>query len=474
MKTKLSKKKKMIIVIVIIVILVIVGLVALSMAMQSMLSMGMPVSTATVSQGDIVQEMDFSGTVVTEETKVYFSPVTGRIETVDVAVGDQVQAGDSLLTYDLTELEQVSEEAALQAKAEGYGIDATMLTLQKAQNDQVAAARNYDEAMQYVNHYSACLESATRQYNEAMAVKTEYDTLKATVNQYKIQQAENTQPNPELANLITQGENRLNELAGQLAQYDFAALESAVTTCSNDLNEYKAQAQQYKAEKTDDPSLVSQQAQQSALRELNNLSKERATEDLETARAGLHADFDGVVTEIGAVAGQTAAEGMQMFVLQSTEDLKVAVSVTKYDLAQISVGQKAVITINGKEYEGVVTKIDGMAQVNAAGASVVTADIHINNPDEVIYLGIEAKVKIESDKEENVLLVPIESVNYDTKGAFCYVVEDGVIVRKEIEVGISSDTQVQILSGLSVGEQVITEVTTDLEEGMAVTPVTEE
>ncbi len=378
------------------------------------------------------------------------------------------------MTYDLEELEKNSEQAALQAKAEGYGIDATMQTLQQSQKEQTEAARNYDEAMQYVNHYSACLESATRQYNEALAVKNEYGTLKATVDQYKIQQAENEQPNPELTNLVTQGENRLNELAAQMAQYDYAALEGAVTICSNDLNEYKAQAQQYKAEQRDDPSLGSQQAQQSALRELNNLSKEQASEELELAKAGVHADFNGVLTEVDAVAGQTVTEGMQIFVLQSTENMKVSVEVTKYDLSKIDVGQKAVITINGREYEGVVTRIDGMAKVNAAGASTVTADIHINNPDDAIYLGIEAKVKIESDREENVYLAPIESVNYDTKGAFCYVIENGVIVRKDVEAGISSDTRVQILSGLSVGDQVITQVTTDLAEGMAVTPVTEE
>lgn len=470
---KLSKKKKWLIIIAVLAVIVI-AIVALNILVMNLSSMGMPVSVATVSQGDIAQEMDFSGTVMTEETKVYFAPVSGKIETVDVAVGDQVKTGDSLMTYNLEELQEISEETALQAKADGYGIDANMKSIQKAQSDQIEAVQNYDEAMQYVNHYSACLESASRQYNEALAVKVEYDTLKATVDQYKIQQAENEVPNSELANLITQGEARLNELSAQMAKYDYAALEGAVATCSNDLNEYKALAQQYEAQKTDDPSLASQKAQQSVLQELNELSKEHAADDLETAKAGVQADFAGVVTEVDAVAGQTAAEGMQMFVLQSTEDLKVSVEVTKYDLAQLCVGQTAHLTINGNVYEGTVTKINGMAQINAAGASTVTADIHINNPDEGIYLGIEAKVKIESANVENAFIVPIACVNYDTQGAFCYVVEDGVIVRKDVEAGISSDTHIQILSGLEKGEQVITEVTTDLAEGMAVIPMPEE
>lgn len=467
---KWIKKKKWL---VLILALAVIGIVIISAFIKFVgnLSAAVPVPVATVSGGDLVQQMDFSGTVMTEETKVYFAPVAGEIATVEAAPGDLVKSGDVLMTYDLEALEQISRESELQAKAEGYGIDATMQTIQKSQSDYAKAVKDYDEAMQYVNHYSACLESASREYNQALGVKTEYETLKATVDQYKIQQAENEEPNPELANLIAQGEARLNELAGQMAQYDYAALEGAVTTCSNDLNEYKALAQQYKAEKIENPSLASQSAQQSVLRELNDLSKEKADDDLETAKAGVKADFNGVITQVDAVEGQTVAPGMQMFMLQSTDDLKVSVSVSKYDLAKIRVGQKAEITINGSVYTGSVEKINGMAQANAQGSATVTADIHIDDPDGNIYLGIEAKVKIKSDAVENALLVPVECVNYDTKGAFCYVVKDGMLFRKDVEAGLSSDTQIQIIRGLEKGEQVVTQVTGELSEGMEVTPM---
>lgn len=465
---KWTKKKKWLVGI---IALAVVGIIILNVVVMSGASTAMPVSVATASGGDLVQQLDFSGTVMTGETKVYFAPVAGEIAAVEVAQGDMVKSGDVLMSYNLEPLEEISRQSELQAKAEGYGIDATMQTIQKSQSDYAQAVKNYDEAMQYVNHYSACLESASRDYNQAMTVKAEYDALKAAVDQYKIQQADNEEPNPELANLIAAGEARLNELSAQMAQYDYAALEGAVATCSNELNEYKALAQQYKAEKIENPSLASQSAQQSVLRELNNLSKEKADDDLETARKGLKADFNGVITEVNAVAGQTVSPGMQLFMLQSTDDLKVSVNVNKYDLVQIKVGQKAEITINGVLYEGTVTKINGMAQVNATGAATVTAEVHIDHPDDNIYLGIEAKVKIQSDVVENALLVPIECVNYDTKGAFCYVVEDGVLVRRDVEAGISSDTQIQIISGLKEGDMVITEVTSELSEGMEVTPM---
>lgn len=470
MKTKWSKKKTIILIIAIIAVVAVAFIGVIAMAMSA-LSAGMPVEVATVSQGSIAQEMDFSGTVMTEETKVYFAPVSGRVESVNVAVGDTVKAGDKLLSYDMEELEKNDEIADLQAEAEAHGINASITSISNVQSNQVEAVQNYEEAMQYVYHYSACLEKANAQYSEAMAVKMEYETLKATVDQYKIKQGEYTQPNAELAALISDGEAELATLQAQMAQYDYAALENAVTICSNNMNEYKALAQQYEAQKTDDPSLASQKAQQSALRELNQLNREQAEEDLETARAGIKADFDGVVTTVEAVEGQILSEGMQMFTLQSIEDLKVSITLTKYDLEQFRIGQKAQIIINGVEYEGAVVKINGMAQVNANGASTISADIHIENPGTGIYLGTEAKVNIKSDTRENVLLVPVSCVNYDTQGTFCYVIEDGVVVRREVEVGISSDDYMEIVNGLHREDQIITRVTAELTEGMKVTPI---
>lgn len=468
----LIKKKKWLIIFGVLAVVLVMFIGATTM-MAKALSIAPTVSVATVSSGDIASFIDISGTVAAEESKVYFAAVTGQVDTVEASAGDRVSTGDVLITYDMEKLEAQDEVAALQAEAEQYGITANVQSIQKAQSDYAEAVTNYDTAIQFVNHWSSCLEHANMKYNEAMGVKAEYDALKATIDQYKIAQADYETPNPELASLIQEGEKKLNELSAQMAKYDYAALEGAIATCRSELSEYKALAQQYEAQKVENPSLESQKAQQSTLRELNDLTREQAEEALETARQGVKADFNGIVTQVTVVEGQTAPEGTQLLVLESTDSVMVSVGINKYDLAQVAEGQRAVITINGNEYGGYVKKINRMGQLDASGNAVVTAEIHIDQPDDNIYLGIEAKVKIESGKEENALLVPIQCVNYDTKGAFCYVIEDGVIVRRDVAAGISSDTHIQIISGLRAGELVVTDVTTDLYEGMEVTPVPE-
>ena len=104
---------------------------------------------------------------------------------------------------------------------------------------------------------------------------------------------------------------------------------------------------------------------------------------------------------------------------------------------------------------------------------MVGAKIHIENPDNNIYLGIEAKLKILTASESDVLLVPVESVNIDNEGEFCFAIENGMLVRKPIQSGISSDIYVQVKDGLSEGDEIVTSsyMGMDISEGMAVTPM---
>ena len=64
------------------------------------------VSTAEAVTGEIEQVINTSGTVTTEKTKSYFSDVSVKIDSVPVAVGDAVKAGDLLISYNSEELEK--------------------------------------------------------------------------------------------------------------------------------------------------------------------------------------------------------------------------------------------------------------------------------------------------------------------------------------------------------------------------------
>lgn len=97
--------------------------------------------------------------------------------------------------------------------------------------------------------------------------------------------------------------------------------------------------------------------------------------------------------------------------------------------------------------------------------------VHIDNPDENLFLGVEAKVKIQGAVAEDAVAVPLESVNVGRDGSFVYIVENGVLAVRNVVTGISSMDLVEIREGLDGTEQVVLNNSMGLPEGTQVTSV---
>ena len=130
-------------------------------------------------------------------------------------------------------------------------------------------------------------------------------------------------------------------------------------------------------------------------------------------------------------------------------------------------GQKAEITLGDNTYEGTVTRMSHIAVQNEKGTPVISATVSIDDPDDDIFLGVDAKVKIHAASAKDVVTLPVEVVNIGKEGSFCYVIENGLVTRRNITTGISSEDYIEITDGIEAGEEVISDLG-DYTEGMAV------
>ena len=104
---------------------------------------------------------------------------------------------------------------------------------------------------------------------------------------------------------------------------------------------------------------------------------------------------------------------------------------------------------------------------------MVGVEVHLTNPNDKIILGLDAKLTVHTDSAQNTLLIPVEAINADKNGDFLYVIENGMVVKRAITCGISSDEYTEVLDGITEEDQIIVNSLTgiSLEEGMAVTAV---
>ena len=537
------------------------------------------VNVVKVATGDVVQMIEGSGTVKSEEVKTYFSPVSATVENCQLKVGDLVETGDLLLTFDEKELEQLYKQAELTGSVANYGYQDAInknqeteseyqrssqalkeirkdLEAEKDENEHVQdriveyTGKQSDVALR-ISQYQAVaadallkIEDATREKQEALALKIQLEqqlatqgggtqggtgsepqttsngtqeqateetisggTSGQTSNEIATAEGETTPepgtgtgtPSSDIQTQIDAAKVRIaaaeQTIASQQPVRDQALaeiekLQKEQKSINEKLNGYEdrlkasneqlqeLQSSQAKEESIKDSSkasILSTAAKQqlAANNSLSSLEVLMTKEDITEGKKGIKAEFPGVVMEVSTVSGGPAAKGVSLFTVASNEKVVVDMSVTRYDLEKLEVGQNAKITLAGKNYEGTVSRLSRLAAENAKGTPVVSAEIQIENPDDSIYLGLEAKVKVEGHKAENVLIVPVEAVNTGKDGSFCYVVENGVVVKREVETGLSSASLIEVKSGLKAGDQVIKIGTELLEEGMKVNTVEE-
>ena len=321
---------------------------------------------------------------------------------------------------------------------------------------------------------AAALDVAENARNDAQIA---YQNAKSAYEDYKTQKPAAPAMNDVNSEIISDGntadsifsdsaETVTNNGSDTTVTADTSALEAELEKASNTLAELQSRLSSQQAVAESDPSAVT--AEEEKMEITNNLSEldqMSAQELVKAAKKGIKADFNGVITKVSVVEGATTALGTELFTLQNTDKINVNVNVSKYDYDKLKEGQSADITLAGKTYEGEVTSISHVATQNEKGASLISADVRIKNPDDDIFLGVDAKVTIHAEEADNVVVLPSEVVNIGKDGSFCYVIENGVITRRDITTGISSDDYVEVTEGIKEGDEVIRDLGS-LEEGM--------
>ena len=424
------------------------GVIAAALVLFVVSRVFAPVALPTVmvrsaEEGTVEQTVDTSGTVKTEQQKTYFSPLSAKVEECKVQEGDAVEAGQVLMTYDAQDLENRKKEAALQNDEAYYGYKNTM-------------DKNNKDASEY-SRSSHDVEILEQQVEDA---KAEVRALKQYLTDMGcfLREAQNDNH----TNLAEEYQAKIDQATNQLA-----VKEEELAEFQNDLSEQKG------IKNSTESTMMTADAkkQAEAAKELQALKSAEVTDAVAQVSDGIKADFAGIVTGVKPVDGSNVENGGELFTVSSIEKVCVDVSFSKSDLEKIEEGQKAVATIAGKQYEGTVTRISRAAAKNEKGASIIQGEIHIDNPDADLYLGVDARVTVEGNKAENVVMIPIEAINIGKDGSFVYVVTDGMVQKRMVTAGISSDEYTEIKKGLEVGEQVIISVDAGIEEGMAVNPV---
>ncbi|MEO0184418.1 MAG: efflux RND transporter periplasmic adaptor subunit, partial [candidate division WOR-3 bacterium] len=186
----------------------------------------------------------------------------------------------------------------------------------------------------------------------------------------------------------------------------------------------------------------------------------------------IYAPISGKVMKLNIEEGETAVMGTLNYagtVLATVADMSRMIAVVKIDeteVPQVKRHQEAEVTADAlpdSVFKGIVTKVGLMPITSIATATEKATDfeveIELKNFSGSLRPGMNVKAEIITSRKDSVLVVPIQAVGKrkikDNMTESIFVVEKGKAVLKEIQVGISSDTQIEIISGVADGDTVV-------------------
>ena len=197
--------------------------------------------------------------------------------------------------------------------------------------------------------------------------------------------------------------------------------------------------------------------------QVSNARKARLDLLHQIALATLKSPIDGVVTTVAITKGLSAPTG-DAIVIDSTA-LQVTADVAETDVASISVGQLATVTVSAvsAQLTGKVTAIAPTAAAASTNGSVVSypVTISVTGAPKTVRAGMTASVTITIDSATNVLTVPSAALR-GTAGNYSVLIMNatGEPTAQAVQVGLVTNTTAEIKSGLTEGQRVVTGVNT--------------
>jgi HlyD family secretion protein len=228
-----------------------------------------------------------------------------------------------------------------------------------------------------------------------------------------------------------------------------------------------------------DTAMVELEAQRHSVEQYRS-ALQRAEDDL--ARTTIRSPMDGTVIQLDAEQGETVVPGSTNLpgsVIMTVADMTVLlaeVEVSEVDVVDVELGQEAEITVDAlgdNTQKGHVVEIATSGRKDPGlGTIDFAVKVEIDDPDPSLRPAMTAKVDILTSTRENTLTVPIQAVvkraldqdGDEVKGTAAkgveesdavYVIAEGEAAARAVETGISDELYVEIIDGLTDGEEVI-------------------
>jgi HlyD family secretion protein len=369
------------------------------------------------------------------ETTPLYSKLAGYVGKVHADIGDEVKAGQALVTLHVPELEdEVAQKAAHVRQAEAE-------VKQAAAN--VVAAR-------------AAAETAAARVAVAKAgiARSQADVERWRAELSRIKQ---------LAASGSVTQKLVDETQSQYSAAAAAGDEAAAAMTSAEAGAREAEALIAKAE--------ADEAAAKAKLGVAEADLKRAETML--GYASITAPFNGVVTQRSIDTGHfvqpaNGSGAKPLMVVACTDKVRIYLDVPEMEAGLVTVGDPVTIRVQAMPQDELKATVTRTSWSLESANRSLRVEVDVPNERMSLRPGMYATGTIELERRENALTLPVAAVNRQGAEPCCCCVVGGKIERRPVKLGLRSGAEIEIVDGLSDGDAVVLARAESLEDGQAV------
>ncbi|MEK7612260.1 MAG: efflux RND transporter periplasmic adaptor subunit [Patescibacteria group bacterium] len=174
--------------------------------------------------------------------------------------------------------------------------------------------------------------------------------------------------------------------------------------------------------------------------------------------AQIVAPISGIVTQFDAKIGQQASQGTILVSVMAESGYEVHAGVSETDVGKVTVGDKVAMTLDafaGETFNGTVFYI-APAETNTQGVVSYAIKISFDKGEPRLKSGLTANITIETNRKDNVLILPQYAILQNDEGIFVQVLDRETVKDVPVKLGIQDQNgNVEVVSGVKEGDQVL-------------------
>ncbi len=222
----------------------------------------------------------------------------------------------------------------------------------------------------------------------------------------------------------------------------------------NVIEEDLAKDKEFRAKQLLEKNLSSQQEYDVVLNELNLIKADIEYTKAQIEKTEIRAPFDGIVGLRSVSIGSFISPQTKVASLQSIDPIKIDFAVPQKYFNQVKRGKEIEfkLPILAKTYNGRIYAIEPRIDQNTR--TIVVRAV-AENKDKELTPGAYVEIDIILENMKNALLIPTEAIVPDIQGEKIFLYKNGLAIPQLVTIGIRTEDQIQLLSGVNLGDTVI-------------------